>query len=699
MFARLASRRRGLITRAPRPRIRSLKAWPPEALSLCAIALAAALGVLPIAAGTAPAYGASPSEAVGNTLSTHTSLVDPVSNANSAATTSLTLSGAPTLRWGASRTLGITWVAQGKAPTGKVTIQYKSGKEWVTLKKIQVTKGKAKLRVTPKTTTRYRAVTKTLVSDEKKITVLPSWISVKVPKAKGKSQNSSTLTIKYVKNTKLPASAKVRVQQRTAAKNVWRTVVTLTVKKGKANVPIAPKVSTRYRVVAGKTVSNSVKVTVIRSHTPTSSPTTPPITTTLPKRAPAGFIVKGSGFGHGIGMPQYGAYEMARGGKKSADILTHYYTGSKVITATTPATLSVQIFGPEPYSFGGYADTAPTATFSVDKGSWQLLDSAGKVLYPTGNYLANSAVAARLSVAGTRIKVTIVGGSGANKTFENSSPRLVWSGTSHYLPSGTKSVASLSSAQGEYRNGQLLPTVIGGKLNVVNQLTMQQYLNGIAEMPSSWGSSANKGAAALQAQAITARTFAYKKMNVTTSKPNGTLRTKCNCNLVDDIRDQNFTGWKKEGESVGTKNYGAIWVAAVAATTSSATSGQLVTNERNVPLGTYYFSSSGGRTSNSEDVWASVQSHLKSVPDSASLNAPGNSRRTWTAPITQARAAAVFGLRDIGRIEVTERYSSGQAKTLKATTVGGQTKSLTYKADIWRSKFISMPASWWTSID
>ena len=37
-----------------------------------------------------------------------------------------------------------------------------------------------------------------------------------------------------------------------------------------------------------------------------------------------------TGFGHGVGMSQYGANRMAREGADYVEILTHYYTGVSV---------------------------------------------------------------------------------------------------------------------------------------------------------------------------------------------------------------------------------------------------------------------------------------------------------------------------------------------------------------------------------
>ncbi|MFB5083567.1 SpoIID/LytB domain-containing protein [Symbiobacterium thermophilum] len=51
-----------------------------------------------------------------------------------------------------------------------------------------------------------------------------------------------------------------------------------------------------------------------------------------PKAEPEAIVVSGSGHGHGVGMSQWGAHGMALLGKSYIEILTHYYTGTKVET-------------------------------------------------------------------------------------------------------------------------------------------------------------------------------------------------------------------------------------------------------------------------------------------------------------------------------------------------------------------------------
>ena len=45
------------------------------------------------------------------------------------------------------------------------------------------------------------------------------------------------------------------------------------------------------------------------------------------------WIVKGAGYGHGIGMSQYGAYGSAKAGKNHQQILAQYYSGTTLGTS------------------------------------------------------------------------------------------------------------------------------------------------------------------------------------------------------------------------------------------------------------------------------------------------------------------------------------------------------------------------------
>ncbi|HRZ15886.1 MAG TPA: sporulation protein SpoIID, partial [Candidatus Omnitrophota bacterium] len=48
-----------------------------------------------------------------------------------------------------------------------------------------------------------------------------------------------------------------------------------------------------------------------------------------------GFVFSGEGWGHGVGLCQWGAYAMAKGGSTYVEILQQYYPGTQLETYET----------------------------------------------------------------------------------------------------------------------------------------------------------------------------------------------------------------------------------------------------------------------------------------------------------------------------------------------------------------------------
>ena len=55
------------------------------------------------------------------------------------------------------------------------------------------------------------------------------------------------------------------------------------------------------------------------------------------------FTIRGAGFGHGVGMSQYGAMGYAEHGSNAAQILAHYYTGTALGTTDPNRKVRVQL--------------------------------------------------------------------------------------------------------------------------------------------------------------------------------------------------------------------------------------------------------------------------------------------------------------------------------------------------------------------
>jgi len=60
-------------------------------------------------------------------------------------------------------------------------------------------------------------------------------------------------------------------------------------------------------------------------------------------QAGVSWVVHGHGFGHGVGMSQYGAYGYAKHGKSYRFILAHYYQGTTLGTLPGPRVVRVLI--------------------------------------------------------------------------------------------------------------------------------------------------------------------------------------------------------------------------------------------------------------------------------------------------------------------------------------------------------------------
>jgi len=185
--------------------------------------------------------------------------------------------------------------------------------------------------------------------------------------------------------------------------------------------------------------------------------------------APAGsgalFLISGHGYGHGVGMGQWGAQGYALQGYTDDQILAAYYPGT--IAGQTTAT-SIRVL---------LANGKKTLTISSRKAITVEDDDGIEHTLPSGKTTLTPALA--LPVDG-----------GPPQALN---PPLTFS------PAGG-STLTLGRA---YR-GQLVVDVVNKKLRAINALPLEQYLYGVvsAEMPSTWLP------AALESQAVAARSYA-----------------------------------------------------------------------------------------------------------------------------------------------------------------------------------------------
>ena len=479
-----------------------------------------------------------------------------------------------------------------------------------------------------------------------------------------------TISVTFKKSGKAVSKATVLLQYKKGSK--WVTEKKVTLKKGKATLKVKHGVMERtYRLkVTGKKTGGSFTVRFI----------------------PATFAIGGSGSGHGVGLSQYGAYALARDGKKAADILRYYYVGAVPGRANNPGAtatptgttgkIKVQVFGPP-------NDRKTATTLSISGGGFTITNGdthAALATLPSGSPVT-------VAVSGGQVRAT---GGGTSVT----APRLRfdWDDKATVGVAGARGAASKDV---RYRYGDLQATAIGGALNVVNELILNtEYLYGVDEMPSSWGTSANRGLEALKAQVIAARTYALTTAAAESGqKP---VAPACDCHIFDDTRSQNFVGASK---SDGDDN--KPWIAAVNATVRSTASGGSEVDVLRNPSGGFaeavYFAASGSYkvgsttyrgTANSVDVWGRSMSYLRHVDDPYSAKTAPASILSWTRNLSQADARKLFGMKDVKSIWVAERYAGGALKTVKVTSADGRTvKRITKRAGDWQSS-LKLSAPW-----
>jgi SpoIID/LytB domain protein len=354
---------------------------------------------------------------------------------------------------------------------------------------------------------------------------------------------------------------------------------------------------------------------------------------------PAPLLVHGGGWGHGVGMSQYGAQAQALAGRSAAQILTHYHLGTEVGTTTMPTGFRVGLRT----GSGTTATTLhfPRVTVTAVDGPirWEACTSR----------LGNCTFVAEQARGST----WVVGQAGGRMVLrdEPETRRYVDDDGLAFLraqlgdDSGSRRVRLQEKAGRSYRWGALevrqpLPGYSGVRATIDFGNSFERYLYGIAEVPFSWHQQT------LRAQAIAARSYAVA--------PFRSLRADCDCWLTDGPENQVYYGADRELTSAG-----ANWRAAV-----DATAGRVLTYGGS-PIATFYSSSHNRRSENVRDVWGTDQPYHRSVDDPYSQSVI-NPYRTWTAELAnRSFAERVPGVTIVTYVRILERTDGGTPTRLE----------------------------------
>jgi SpoIID/LytB domain protein len=367
---------------------------------------------------------------------------------------------------------------------------------------------------------------------------------------------------------------------------------------------------------------------------------------------PSEFTIVGSGWGHGVGYSQYGALGQAREGKSFSQILSHYYPSVSLSEVSNDESIRVGL------TQGRAAVFARAESVGSDSGLEVLIDLNSVAVLAQGEILRieHNGSQAVISAGGDDGRANNLGAGGRVTLRAAGEPNLI--NVVGSSPQNNPRTA-LNSPGHRYRYGFIDVIFRSGSLMVVNELKLHnEYLLGLGEMPSSWPQ------AALISQVIAARSYAM-------GRKSGGIRANCNCHVYNNASDQVFVGWSKESSSGG-----ANWRQAVNSS-YSANGNPLALQFNGSVITAYYFSSSGGKTQPTNEVWGGVRAWSQSVDDGWSLDPNLNPNHRWGARVSQVNMANALGLLDVNRIDITERFTSGAVKTIVAFDSAGNSVSMT----------------------
>ena len=363
----------------------------------------------------------------------------------------------------------------------------------------------------------------------------------------------------------------------------------------------------------------------------------------------------GRGYGHGVGMSQYGARGRALAGQLAPAILAHYYRKTTLGTRSTATIVRVLLLT-------GFAATTTRPLTVVGLGGAWTIDGIATT-FPANARLTLAPTAPKATTWALRV-VSSTGVALANK---------VVSGSLYLRPTTTTSLLQLVSkatTKNVYRGFfriRLTTTAI-----VVNHVGIERYLRGVLplEMPSTWP------VEALKAQAIAARSYALYRVHAT-----GLF------DVYDDTRSQVYRGRRVE-----TTATNAIIM---------KTGGSVLLNGTSLANALFH-SADGGWTENNENVFVASSGAIVAGPVSylrgSSDRAPDGTSydkaspyATWrTATYSAAGLSSILAAdprTNVGALTTLDLSHRGVSGRLISVTLVGALGTKTVSGDVFRAAF------------
>ncbi len=350
---------------------------------------------------------------------------------------------------------------------------------------------------------------------------------------------------------------------------------------------------------------------------------------TTPKQAAV--VVYGQGWGHGMGMSQYGAEGAAKLGCGYRTILTTYYHDTSVVSRSLTSPVLLQL-----------ASASPQPRLDAQTGSVRWVAGSASAVQPRGT-------------TWTVTRRTVRGQAGLSLHDPNGTRRL-------FVPNGATLSAQHSGTVVKVRptgstsglvtrwdtarfTGSTSGVAVTEAMTASNGFSaVQKYLMGLGEVPASWPLEA------LKAQAVAARTYLVSKYSSTAKAYVVQITTA----------DQVYRGYAEESADAAL---GGHLRAAVVATNN-----QVVVDAGGHVIQAMYSSSMGGHTENRQYVYGSYGiSYLQGVDDSRWDAASTNPLRSWSKGYTKADFAKRFGFDSVSSYSIGAEGTKARLSGVKIT--------------------------------
>ena len=364
-------------------------------------------------------------------------------------------------------------------------------------------------------------------------------------------------------------------------------------------------------VTSSSVTSSSVKSSsvvapaAVRSAVPVPSS----VNSTVPS---AGSVtVQGHGYGHGIGMSQYGAQGAAQQGVTYDRILATYYPGTTLAQKSGSIRVLVSQDTSDPVDVLAAAGlkfrklssastrTLPTSIGGAKVKSWRITKVTSRKTQSTLQYRTT----------------------GSYRTYKS----IRWTGDGQFQGPSKMSLVLPGGAVVKYRGAirSAVPSAGSTARDTLNVLSIEHYVRGViaAEMPAGWAPEA------LKAQAVAARTYGVRSLTSTRYY-----------DICSTTACQVYGGASRETPTTDAA--------------ARATAGQFVAYQ-GAPALTQFSSSSGGTTS------AGSQPYLVAAADPYDGWA-GNPNRAWTKTVpTSVIEKAYPSIGTLTSLRVSQRTGGG----------------------------------------